>query len=1321
MNEKFEPGVSFAQVDCASEASLCEELLTAETAAESSRDLMVFSRDALDARLYPRELPSSSSSLSQWIRSTPTTPQQEGQQDTATTTAGGGGVWEGHKGCVGPFGEGVKRVCVFHAEWCPACQQFRMEWNKIVTTSQQEQNNNNNNNNIQWHHTDVDEDPMSAARFEVESLPTVLVVTEEGKVVTYDGEMDATSVVTWVSSDMKGKGTALPPPVEEDDSKQEKDQDDSKGWEVVQGDKGGETASDANADQLLQTTPGGPGVLAYVYAQWCPHCKNMAPQWAKAVQEAKEKGIATRFVKVDGDEAPLTAARLGADGFPTVVFIKDGILHDYAGERTAADMLKVASQQDGWKSFVTEKGPLPAAPTKVDSGEEEEEQQHGEEIWAKLKDTDVTALNDKTFDQEVTKAADTTWLIDFYATWCPHCQQLAPAFGEAATKSKSTGVRFGKVDTDNAQDVSARYNIEGLPTLLLVRGNKYLEYGGKRTAAAIAEFVAKPHGDSEPWKTLGSAAAATESKGNPTPIDKAVIQLTENNFEKETRGHTFIIDAYAEWCPHCQKFGPIFGRAAKRAKEDGLPVKFGMLDTDHCPNLSDRFNIESLPTVFVLNPDGTSSKYEGSRTDESLVSEARKLSAGINNKKPAAAKAESPKVITLTENEFDLRFQPGQKWLISFHASWCGHCQQFAPTFSKLAAQFSKSHPHVTVAKVDTDAEKELIQLFNVTELPTILRIDENGKVFKYSGSRDEKSVTAFLNGEAVYSVEQGQAPRPEKDLPLPEGVIRATDETIADLAATGKLVIVMEHRRCPECVRMRAKLTEMAEAIAQNPESNVRLAVVDVRANPGVGAALNLNGGLYPVVVLTQDGQKFWTLPADTYTGMDLLSMVEDGLDEKEAKKLGFVKPEVLKSAAGGDEDEFGGTKAGGESVLPGVEQDEARKQRQRREEEQAQKKKNEKPAMPIAVLNESNFEEIIKAKQPWAVLFYDAEDMQWEPIWKKIWKATAKNVGPEYRFGLVSSLDEGELADRFNITLGFQLVVLRDGMTWTAPEISGEAEDVVVALSDFLRTGYLEAPGTYGLPKAPAKGTGSSSVVELTGGDFVSRTAKGVWLVMFYGPSCMTCKKIEGVFGQLAEHVAINRHARLAQLHVAKFDVENEINLRVAANEHIEYQPTIKVRTGGNSFTFTGDNTFEALLAFLDVGWREKEIKLRPKARDMPKAKRDEELEARLEREEKEANEAKKRQPKGASEKSDSQMKRIQALVTSIKQQLPVIGILIGAIVVIIAWVVISSRRMERERNQRREAAKEAAKNAMLKKSPKPKPVEQVKQLPKKEEKKD
>ena len=60
-------------------------------------------------------------------------------------------------------------------------------------------------------------------------------------------------------------------------------------------------------------------------------------------------------------------------------------------------------------------------------------------------------------------------LVDFWAPWCGPCRMMAPAFEQAAARLEPN-VRVVKVNTDEQQNLAARFNIRSIPTLALFQG-----------------------------------------------------------------------------------------------------------------------------------------------------------------------------------------------------------------------------------------------------------------------------------------------------------------------------------------------------------------------------------------------------------------------------------------------------------------------------------------------------------------------------------------------------------------------------------------------------------------------------------------------------------------------------------------------------------------------------------------------------------------------------------------------------------------------------------------------------------------------------------
>jgi thioredoxin 1 len=85
----------------------------------------------------------------------------------------------------------------------------------------------------------------------------------------------------------------------------------------------------------------------------------------------------------------------------------------------------------------------------------------------------VVEFNDQNFEQEVINS-DQPVLVDFWAEWCMPCRMLAPTIDKIA-KDYAGKVKVGKVDTDANRDVSIKYGISAIPTVILFKGGQVVQ------------------------------------------------------------------------------------------------------------------------------------------------------------------------------------------------------------------------------------------------------------------------------------------------------------------------------------------------------------------------------------------------------------------------------------------------------------------------------------------------------------------------------------------------------------------------------------------------------------------------------------------------------------------------------------------------------------------------------------------------------------------------------------------------------------------------------------------------------------------------------
>ncbi len=80
----------------------------------------------------------------------------------------------------------------------------------------------------------------------------------------------------------------------------------------------------------------------------------------------------------------------------------------------------------------------------------------------------ASQTNDKSFEKDVIKA-DGPVLVDFWAEWCGPCKQLSPIIDDISNEM-SGKIKIYKVNIDENPNSPAKYNVRGIPTLIIFKG-----------------------------------------------------------------------------------------------------------------------------------------------------------------------------------------------------------------------------------------------------------------------------------------------------------------------------------------------------------------------------------------------------------------------------------------------------------------------------------------------------------------------------------------------------------------------------------------------------------------------------------------------------------------------------------------------------------------------------------------------------------------------------------------------------------------------------------------------------------------------------------
>jgi thioredoxin 1 len=100
----------------------------------------------------------------------------------------------------------------------------------------------------------------------------------------------------------------------------------------------------------------------------------------------------------------------------------------------------------------------------------------------------IETFTDATFDENV-KASDVPVLVDFWAEWCGPCKMISPVLEEIAQEHEGK-IRIGKLNIDDNLDVTRRFDVLSIPTLILFKdGEPQVRLIGAKPKGQLLEEI----------------------------------------------------------------------------------------------------------------------------------------------------------------------------------------------------------------------------------------------------------------------------------------------------------------------------------------------------------------------------------------------------------------------------------------------------------------------------------------------------------------------------------------------------------------------------------------------------------------------------------------------------------------------------------------------------------------------------------------------------------------------------------------------------------------------------------------------------------------
>ena len=211
-------------------------------------------------------------------------------------------------------------------------------------------------------------------------------------------------------------------------------------------------SSDQSIDRVLSA--GLPVLLIFLDATTPPALDQTLKHLAR--QEAGQLLV----VQVNLKDSPLTAGRYRIGSAPALVTVKNGQALSQAENITAGEVEPHAS-------YLLGRGPQPQPHRPAG----EPAAQAGQPV----------TVTDATFEQEVLRSPIPV-VVDFWAPWCGPCRMVAPTLDKLAREWNGR-VKIAKVNVDENPRVAERYQVQSIPTMMVVKGGQIAD----RWAGALPE------------------------------------------------------------------------------------------------------------------------------------------------------------------------------------------------------------------------------------------------------------------------------------------------------------------------------------------------------------------------------------------------------------------------------------------------------------------------------------------------------------------------------------------------------------------------------------------------------------------------------------------------------------------------------------------------------------------------------------------------------------------------------------------------------------------------------------------------------------------